>query len=66
MALNTNRKLRHVSELDGVRAIAALMVFIFHVNGYVSFGESWGAIGKGLRTLAALGQTGVPLFFVLS
>ncbi|QHN04067.1 acyltransferase [Granulicella sp. WH15] len=42
-------------ELDGVRAIAALMVMVFH------FGQDWYS-----SKLLVFGQTGVDLFFVLS
>ena len=42
-------------ELDGVRAIAALMVMVFH------FGQDWF-----YSSFLVLGQTGVDLFFVLS
>ncbi len=42
-------------ELDGIRAIAALMVMTFH------FGQDWYHLG-----FLVLGQTGVDLFFVLS
>ncbi len=42
-------------ELDGVRAIAALMVMVFH------FGQDWYS-----SKLLIFGQTGVDLFFVLS
>lgn len=53
-------------ELDGVRAIAALMVFVFHVNGHVAVAGDWGLPGKIINVVVSLGQTGVPLFFVLS
>ena len=59
----TNKNTAHVPSLDGVRAIAALMVMFFHFfqnltpnNTVVSF----------LKTLSSFGQTGVSLFFVLS
>jgi peptidoglycan/LPS O-acetylase OafA/YrhL len=42
-------------ELDGVRAIAALMVMVFH------YGQMWYRLG-----ILIFGQTGVDLFFVLS
>lgn len=53
-------------ELDGVRAVAALMVFVFHVNGHVNLSGGWGFLQKPLNLVVSLGQTGVPLFFVLS
>ena len=51
-------KLRYYTELDGLRGIAALMVFFFHFP----IGSSVYAIHK----VALFGQTGVTLFFVLS
>ena len=56
-------KLNHYKELDGVRAIAALMVMFFH------FFSSIETNSKGLlliKKLSIFGQTGVSLFFVLS
>lgn len=43
-------------ELDGVRALAAIMVIFFHM----------GQMGIPLPGVAAFGETGVDLFFVLS
>ncbi|TRW22589.1 acyltransferase [Flavobacterium zepuense] len=56
-------KLQHFNELDGVRAIAALMVMFFH------FFKEFTATDKLLvliQKVAIFGQTGVSLFFVLS
>lgn len=50
---------KHLPELDGIRAIAALMVMIFHFVGH----HNEPAI---IRQIAVMGQTGVDLFFVLS
>ena len=47
---------RYYPELDGVRAIAALLVMLFHAQQE----------GLPLRFSLAFGQTGVDLFFVLS
>lgn len=47
------RRLRHYIALDGLRGIAALMVFIFHFY-------------QGAYKYITIGQTGVTLFFVLS
>ena len=56
-------KLRHFKELDGVRAIAALMVMFFHFfQGVTSVDTTLLTIKK----YAVFGQTGVSLFFVLS
>jgi peptidoglycan/LPS O-acetylase OafA/YrhL len=59
----SNARQGHIPVLDGVRAIAILMVMVFHFfQGSVQTSAAWKAIGK----VAALGQTGVDLFFVLS
>ncbi len=50
------RQHRYYPELDGVRAIAALLVMLFHAQQE----------GLPLRFSLGLGQTGVDLFFVLS
>lgn len=51
--------LSRIPSLDGIRALAALMVMAFHFVGH--HGES-----SQVRHLAVIGQTGVDLFFVLS
>ncbi|MDT0301651.1 acyltransferase family protein [Streptomonospora wellingtoniae] len=52
----------HNEALDGVRAIAALMVLVFHVAV-----ESGAALAPGVvGALLATGEMGVPLFFALS
>jgi peptidoglycan/LPS O-acetylase OafA/YrhL len=57
------KSISHVPSLDGVRAVAALMVMFFHffqnyhpVNYFSSI----------IKTVSGFGQTGVSLFFVLS
>jgi peptidoglycan/LPS O-acetylase OafA/YrhL len=49
-------------ELDGVRAIAALMVMFFHFFQIPEIHDTYTSLSK----LAGFGQTGVSLFFVLS
>jgi peptidoglycan/LPS O-acetylase OafA/YrhL len=56
-------KLKHLNELDGVRAIAALMVMFFH---FFDQQYSQNIIVKAIKTVSVFGQTGVSLFFVLS
>ena len=56
-------KLSYYTELDGVRAIAILMVMFFH---FFSDFETNGSIFQFLKRLALKGETGVTLFFVLS
>ncbi len=54
---------KYIKSLDGIRAIAALLVLIFHYSQYVIFSSDW---GKLFQKIGYLGQTGVSLFFVLS
>jgi peptidoglycan/LPS O-acetylase OafA/YrhL len=54
---------KYIKSLDGVRAIAALLVLVFHFSQYAVFQSDW---GKLLQKIGYLGQTGVSLFFVLS
>ena len=51
---------RHIDSLDGVRAIAVLLVIAFHFWLLLDGPKGW--VGR----IAPWGQTGVPLFFVLS
>jgi peptidoglycan/LPS O-acetylase OafA/YrhL len=54
-----------IAALDGVRAIAALLVVTLHLNE--ATGLPWNLNQNGLPTaLAVFGRTGVDLFFVLS
>jgi peptidoglycan/LPS O-acetylase OafA/YrhL len=50
----------HIAALDGVRAVAILLVMTYHF--WLVFQGPQGLVGK----LITWGQTGVPLFFVLS
>ena len=56
-------KLKHFKELDGVRAIAALMVMFFHFFQNL---DTQNVILISVKKYAIFGQTGVSLFFVLS
>lgn len=56
-------KLGHYRQLDGVRAIAALMVMFFH---FFQGLHPTGTILLLVQKLSVIGQTGVSLFFVLS
>ncbi|MFC3994967.1 acyltransferase family protein [Nocardiopsis sediminis] len=52
----------HIDGLDGIRAIAALMVLVFHVAI-----ETGAALAPGVTgALLSSGELGVPLFFALS
>lgn len=57
--MRVENKLNYYPELNGIRAIAAFMVILFH---YFSEGPFPDIIKK----ISVLGQTGVTLFFVLS
>lgn len=56
-------KLNYYKNLDGLRAIAALMVIIFHFLASFSYDSK---IFLSLKKISIFGQTGVDLFFVLS
>ncbi|MEO7765889.1 MAG: acyltransferase [Ferruginibacter sp.] len=56
-------KLKHYKALDGVRAIAALMVMFFHFFKDV---EAKNGVLVIIKKYSVFGQTGVSLFFVLS
>lgn len=62
-------RLRHIPELDGIRGIAALMVFCHHAlttfNRETLQGRWPGSI-QAISRAAEYGKTGVDLFFVLS
>ena len=56
-------KLEYYRQLDGVRAIAALMVMFSH---FFVLNHSDHGILHAVNKISVLGQTGVSLFFVLS
>jgi peptidoglycan/LPS O-acetylase OafA/YrhL len=56
-------KITYFKSLDGVRAIAALMVMIFHFFQNIKLDS---ALLKEIIKFSTFGQTGVTLFFVLS
>ena len=56
--------LKNYKELDGIRAIAALLVMMLHFFGDEPMGGN--KILDVVKVLARFGQTGVTLFFVLS
>lgn len=55
---------KHLPALDGVRSLAILMVMVFHFFQHGAAPVN--AILRSLSKMAALGQAGVDLFFVLS
>lgn len=61
--MNKRMKLRYITELDGVRAIAALMVMFFHFFQNLKVDGDWILL---IKKVSFFGQTGVSLFFVLS
>jgi peptidoglycan/LPS O-acetylase OafA/YrhL len=60
------RHLVHIRELDGVRGLAAIMVFFHHVCFTSINPAGWGTTARILRTMSIAGSSGVDLFFVLS
>ncbi len=61
----TNR-LRHISELDGIRGVAVLMVFFHHAAYSTLLHAGWSGAAGRLFRLASEANSGVDLFFVLS
>jgi peptidoglycan/LPS O-acetylase OafA/YrhL len=61
-----HRPFPHIRELDGIRGIAAIMVFFHHVCFTSINPTGWSAGIRLLHHLSASGNTGVDLFFVLS
>jgi peptidoglycan/LPS O-acetylase OafA/YrhL len=59
-------RLTHIRELDGLRGIAALMVFLYHVCGTTIKAEDCPHSLLWLYRSSSLGAHGVDLFFVLS
>lgn len=59
----TNRRSRHIPELDSIRGLAILLVVTFHsgllINGSTSSEKAW-------LNVVSIGWAGVDLFFVLS
>jgi peptidoglycan/LPS O-acetylase OafA/YrhL len=51
-------------ELEALRGLAALLVFAFHVDGFVLFGQP--TAPSALNCFVRAGHTGVDLFFLLS
>lgn len=58
-----NTKLKHYNELDGVRAIAVIMVMFYHFFKDVDVQQDILIL---LKKISLFGKTGVSLFFVLS
>src|SRR5215471_7112050 len=61
--LNDQKSLGTIAALDGVRALAFLLVFELHINHSGVWGDGNNAF---LSAFFSLGATGVTLFFVLS
>lgn len=66
---DAGHSLRHIPELDGIRGLAALVVFGHHAFTTTARETLQGGWPVGIRTLSRVfeyGATGVDLFFVLS
>jgi len=61
-----SRRLVHIRELDGLRGLAAVIVFFHHVCFTSIIPAGWGAGVLLLYRASVWGRTGVDLFFVLS
>ncbi len=59
-------RLSHIRELDGIRGIAAIMVFFHHLLFTDLDPVRWGPVVRVLSHASAIGNRGVDLFFVLS
>ena len=59
-------RLQHIPELDGLRGIAALMVFFHHVCFSTVKDGPWQPAIQFIRRISLYGANGVELFFVLS
>lgn len=55
--------MKYYKELDGVRAVAALMIMVCH---FFLYANSQNNFFLALKKISVFGQTGVSLFFVLS
>jgi peptidoglycan/LPS O-acetylase OafA/YrhL len=58
--------LARLPELDGVRGIAALIVFFHHLCFTTINGQAWGSGVRWLSSIFSFGTIGVDIFFVLS
>ncbi len=58
--------LPHLRELDGMRGIAALLVFFHHLCSSTIYTDNWSPGILALRRIFAYGTAGVDVFFVLS
>src|SRR5258708_17433605 len=68
-SLEISKPKNHLLALDGVRAIACLLVIMFHVTLLTHNRSLWEPSGNKQLVLAAVlnfGQSGVILFFLLS
>ncbi len=59
-------RLKHIPELDGLRGIAAVMVFFHHVCFSTVKDGPWQPAIQFIRRISVYGANGVELFFVLS
>src|ERR1700749_3268035 len=61
-----SRHLGHIRELDGIRGLAALLVFFHHLCFTSIETPGWGAPVRALHAIFSVGNSGVDIFFVLS
>ncbi len=61
-----SHNLPHFRELDGMRGLAALLVFFHHLCSATIFSNNWIPGILALRSIFEFGNVGVDIFFVLS
>jgi peptidoglycan/LPS O-acetylase OafA/YrhL len=67
--LGDNKRQNNIAVLDGVRAIACLIVLTFHISLITSSTQIWKPVNNSYLLLSSIllsGASGVTLFFVLS
>jgi peptidoglycan/LPS O-acetylase OafA/YrhL len=60
------RSTRYFPEVECLRGLAILLVFLFHLDSYFRFGSRAGTVVSPALAFVAAGHTGVSLFFILS
>jgi peptidoglycan/LPS O-acetylase OafA/YrhL len=57
---------RFIPQIDGLRSIAVLSVFLFHLDAQMKAGDARDALSHGIQSLVHRGFLGVPIFFAIS
>ncbi len=64
--VNPSYRFQHIPELDGLRGLAVLLVFLHHVLFTSIAAEHWPRLVQWARAASQYGANGVDVFFVLS